>query len=123
MRHCIMTTYNGTISTFQEWLVVNVHNCRQQILQNKDIQVTSMSYTYYIISLPICHVSTDQWHLNIKPNAMYQTEHVTYRKRFARASLCNANHIFATKCERPALGLDRGWFSPVQFVDHIHHIS
>lgn len=120
MRHCIMTTYNGTISTFQERLVVNVHNCRQQILQNKDRQVTSMNYTLYIIAdMPCQH----RWHLNIKTNAMYQTEHVTYGKRFARASLCNANHIFATKCERPALGLDRGWFSPVLFVDHIHHIS
>lgn len=37
-----MTTYNGTISTFKERLVVNVDNCWQQILrgERKDILVT-----------------------------------------------------------------------------------
>lgn len=47
----------------------------------------------------------------------------TYWESFARASLCNSNHIFATEGKRPALSLDRGGFRPVHFVDHIHHIS
>lgn len=52
------------------------------------------------------------------------TKHeVTYRKCFARASLCNANHVLATEGKRPALSLNRGRFCEILFVDHIHHIS
>lgn len=107
---CSVTTHNWTISTLQERLVVYVHNCRQQILQNKDTSVTFISYI-------------KQWNLNVITDGKTQTEHVTYRKCFPRASLCNANHILATKRKRPALGLDWRWFCPVLFIDHIHHIS
>lgn len=53
----------------------------------------------------------------------YLLNTATYRKCFARASLCNADHIIATKSQRPALSLDGCWFGPVLFVDYIHHIG
>lgn len=36
---------------------------------------------------------------------------ITYAKSFSRTSLSHSNHIFTTHGNRPALCLDRSWFS------------
>lgn len=54
-----MTTYNWTISTFQERLVVNVHNGRQQILKNRNFLFTTAANFKYTLK---CHVTSEQWH-------------------------------------------------------------
>ena len=107
-------TYNRTISTFQERLVVDVNDCRQQILQSK--------HNSHFHELNKCNSDNETISsLNTPNNAM--SERLTYRKRLARASLCNADHIIAAKSQRPALSLDGCWFTPVLFVDYIHHIG
>lgn len=72
-----------------------------------------------------CDYDASGWGLKKQYNTdvEYESKTETYWESFARASLCNSNHIFATEGKRPALSLDRGGFRPVLFVDHIHHIS
>lgn len=54
-----MTTYNWTISSFQERLVVNVHNGRQQILKNRQFTTAAAANFKYTLK---CHVTSEQWH-------------------------------------------------------------
>jgi hypothetical protein len=46
----------------------------------------------------------------------------TYRQCLPRASLCNANHIPATKSQRKSLALNGSGFCKVLIHQHIHHI-